>query len=304
MDFEGRPVFLVDVSAFPGMSGSPVLAVANGLYEAEDGSMRSGRIWKLLGIFSAMPVVRERRPVDAAGFSTEAQTIETSLQLGYVWKAGLIADLAKSYRARHNLGLSDLVDNPSARRRHRRGAMVEEVYTELRRIAERYVRREQAQSVQATDLVHEAYLRLAKEKRRSGRTARTSSRSRRFRCGGCWSSGRARAARPSAAAPRSRSRSTNGSSSTTARRTRSIVIALDRALTRLAELDPQQARIVELRFFGGLSVEEAAEALSISPATLKRHWTIAKAWLLRELEGAGGAVSAPDRRSIPRRGGG
>ena len=102
VDFEGRPVFLVDVSAFPGMSGSPVLAVANGLYEAEDGSMRSGRIWKLLGIFSAMPVVRERRPVDAAGFSSDAQTVETSLQLGYVWKASLIADLAKSYRARHN----------------------------------------------------------------------------------------------------------------------------------------------------------------------------------------------------------
>lgn len=101
VDFEGRPVFLVDVSAFPGMSGSPVLAVANGIYETEDGSMRSGRIWKLLGIFSAMPVVRERRPVDSAsGFSQEAQTIETSLQLGYVWKASLIADIAKSYRAR------------------------------------------------------------------------------------------------------------------------------------------------------------------------------------------------------------
>ena len=69
VDFEGRPVFLVDVSAFPGMSGSPVLAVANGIYETEDGSMRSGRIWKLLGIFSAMPVVRERRPADAAADS-------------------------------------------------------------------------------------------------------------------------------------------------------------------------------------------------------------------------------------------
>ena len=102
VDFEGRPVFLVDVSAFPGMSGSPVLAVANGIYETEDGSMRSGRIWKLLGVFSAMPVVRERRPVDPADFSTETRTIETSLQLGYVWKASLVADLAKSYRARHN----------------------------------------------------------------------------------------------------------------------------------------------------------------------------------------------------------
>jgi RNA polymerase sigma factor (TIGR02999 family) len=61
------------------------------------------------------------------------------------------------------------------------------------------------------------------------------------------------------------------------------VVALDRALARLAEIDAQQARIVELRFFGGLSVEETAEALEISPATVKRHWTMAKAWLMREL---------------------
>jgi hypothetical protein len=101
VDFEGRPVFLVDVSAFPGMSGSPVLAVANGIYETENGTMRSGRIWKLLGVFSAMPVVRERRPVEddmATGQTT--RLVETPLQLGYVWKAGLIADLARSYRVR------------------------------------------------------------------------------------------------------------------------------------------------------------------------------------------------------------
>jgi hypothetical protein len=103
VDFEGRPVFLVDVSAFPGMSGSPVLAVANGIYETESGSMRSGRIWKLLGVFSAMPVVRERRPVAgdmSASGGDSTQLVETPLQLGYVWKAGLIADLARSYTGR------------------------------------------------------------------------------------------------------------------------------------------------------------------------------------------------------------
>jgi RNA polymerase sigma factor (TIGR02999 family) len=63
------------------------------------------------------------------------------------------------------------------------------------------------------------------------------------------------------------------------------VIALDRALEALAKFDPQQARLVELRFFGGLSVEETAEALGISPATVKRHWTVARAWLLREIKG-------------------
>ena len=65
------------------------------------------------------------------------------------------------------------------------------------------------------------------------------------------------------------------------------LITLDLALARLATLDAAQARIVELRFFGGLSIEETAEAMALSPATIKRHWTLAKAWLLRELEGAG-----------------
>ena len=61
------------------------------------------------------------------------------------------------------------------------------------------------------------------------------------------------------------------------------VVALDEALTRLAELDPQQARLVELRFFGGLTIEEAAGVLHISPATAKRNWSVAKAWLARAL---------------------
>ena len=59
--------------------------------------------------------------------------------------------------------------------------------------------------------------------------------------------------------------------------------ALDEALTRLEQIDPQQARIVELRFFAGFSIEEAADALAISPATLKRRWALARAWLFREL---------------------
>jgi RNA polymerase sigma factor (TIGR02999 family) len=61
------------------------------------------------------------------------------------------------------------------------------------------------------------------------------------------------------------------------------VVALNDALERLAAVDPQQCRVVELRFFAGLSVEETAEALGISPATVKRDWTTAKAWLYHEL---------------------
>jgi len=61
------------------------------------------------------------------------------------------------------------------------------------------------------------------------------------------------------------------------------VVVLDRVLDRLASFDPQQARIVELRFFGGLSIEETAEALDISPATVKREWAFARSWLHREM---------------------
>jgi RNA polymerase sigma factor (TIGR02999 family) len=61
------------------------------------------------------------------------------------------------------------------------------------------------------------------------------------------------------------------------------VLALDEALTRLAALDPEQARIVELRYFGGRTVEETADALGASPATVKRHWAMARAWLKKEL---------------------
>lgn len=62
-------------------------------------------------------------------------------------------------------------------------------------------------------------------------------------------------------------------------------IDLDRALTRLDALDPEQARLVELRFFGGLTIEETAAAMQRSPATVKREWALAKGWLLRELTG-------------------
>jgi hypothetical protein len=88
VDFNDKPAFLVDVSAFPGMSGSPVLAVANGVYEDESQIMRTGRVMRLLGVFSAMPVMRSPTPGQA----------DVSLQLGYVWKASLIADLARAYR--------------------------------------------------------------------------------------------------------------------------------------------------------------------------------------------------------------
>jgi len=65
------------------------------------------------------------------------------------------------------------------------------------------------------------------------------------------------------------------------------VLALDRALEALAAVDARKSRVIELRFFGGLSVEETAEVLHVSADTVKRDWRLAKLWLLRELEGDG-----------------
>jgi RNA polymerase sigma factor (TIGR02999 family) len=71
------------------------------------------------------------------------------------------------------------------------------------------------------------------------------------------------------------------------------VLALDEALSRLAALDPELAKVVELRYFGGLIVEEVAEVMGTSPATVKRQWALARAWLKRSLEGGRGEGGQP-----------
>ena len=164
------------------------------------------------------------------------------------------------------------------------GDLAVDVYDELRRIAGRYVRREQVKSVQATELVHEAYLRLARERsprwrNRTHFVAIAAIAMRRL----LVERARARHASKRGGA---RVQVTLDEALLGTRAPDLDLIALDRALSALAEIDAQQARIVELRFFGGLSIEETAEALAISPATVKRHWTVARAWLLREIEGA------------------
>lgn len=169
------------------------------------------------------------------------------------------------------------------------GEMVADVYAELRRLAEGYVRRERFQSVQATELVHEAYLRLAGSsvpafQDRSHFVAIAAIAMRRL----LVERARRRGAAKRGAAP----------VQVTLDETLLVgphpdaaldVLELDRALTRLESLDPQQARIVELRFFGGLSIDDTAAAIGVSPATVKRHWTVARAWLLREIEGGASA---------------
>ena len=159
-----------------------------------------------------------------------------------------------------------------------------EVYVELRRIAARYVARERAKSVQATDLVHDAWLRLAKDapafRDRTHFLAIAAIAMRRL----LVERARARGAAKRGGAGIRVTLDDRLLSSESASAPEAIdLVALDRALDRLAALDATQARIVELRYFGGLSVEETADALEISPATVKRHWTVARAWLHREL---------------------
>lgn len=163
-----------------------------------------------------------------------------------------------------------------------RDAIVALVYDELRRIAHRYLKGERTgHTLQTTALVNEAYLRMIELDRMQWKDrahffamaailmrrilvdyARQRGRDKR---GGEWSIV-----------------SLDGHD--VAEAPRLDIEALDRALEKLAALDPQQARIVELRFFGGLTVDETAAALELSPSTVKRDWVSAKAWLFVELQ--------------------
>jgi len=159
------------------------------------------------------------------------------------------------------------------------------VYDELRRIAARYISRERpGQTLQATALVNEAYLRLAAERPRefANRThflaiAALSMRQILVQ------RARARKAAKRGGAPHRITLDDRNIEQ--AHLPADIdVLALDEALSKLATLDPEQAQIVELRYFGGLTVEETADVLGLSPATVKRHWAMARAWLKQALE--------------------
>lgn len=156
------------------------------------------------------------------------------------------------------------------------------MYGELRRIARRFMRMESSgHPLQPTALVHEAYLRLIDVSRASclNRTQFLA-----------LAAGLMRHTLVDHA--RAKNRIKRGGGAPTVRLgddtpasmdTDLDLVALDEALTQLAALSPQYARVVELRFFGGLSVEETADTLQISPATVKRHWTTARAWLYKQM---------------------
>ncbi len=156
------------------------------------------------------------------------------------------------------------------------------VYDELRRIAGRFMRDERpGRTIQTTALVHEAYLKLIDVtnvdwQHRAHFFAVSAQIMRRILLD------RARrrvAAKRGGAAPRVNLDEVPDIGSGRARE----LIALDDALNVLAKVDPRKARVIELRFFAGLSVEEAAEVLKVSSDTVKRDWKLARAWLLAEL---------------------
>jgi RNA polymerase sigma factor (TIGR02999 family) len=160
------------------------------------------------------------------------------------------------------------------------------VYGELKRLAERYMRRQEpGHTLHATGLVHEAYLRLAGQDRGDFR-----SRAQFFGMASAvmrsvlvdHARGRKRAKRGGDATVLSL-----GAAEDSAGDEPEVdILELDEALTRFAELDPLRSRLVELRYFTGLTIEETAEVLGVSPATVKRDWVMAKAWLRRALTAA------------------
>jgi RNA polymerase sigma factor (TIGR02999 family) len=162
--------------------------------------------------------------------------------------------------------------------------LIPHVYRELRRIAGHCMQDErQGRSIQTTALVHEAYLKLIDVanvdwRHRAHFFAVSARIMRRILLDRAR---RRTAARRGGKSPRINLDEIPDMSSGRARE----LIALDDALQVLAEVDPRKARVIELRFFGGLSAEETAEVLKVSPDTVLRDWKLARAWLLAELSG-------------------
>jgi RNA polymerase sigma factor (TIGR02999 family) len=162
------------------------------------------------------------------------------------------------------------------------------VYEELRRLARRYMRNERAgNTLQTTALVNEAYLRLVDAKRvgwqdRVHFYAVSAQMMRRILVDAARARGSAKRGGQVKRVNHSTAFNLDQIPDVSTGRDRELV-AIDDGLKTLAEMDPRKARVIELRFFGGLSVEETAEVLKISPQSVMRDWKLAKAWLTREL---------------------
>lgn len=153
------------------------------------------------------------------------------------------------------------------------------VYDELRRLAGSFLNREHAISLQTTELVHEAYFKLTNQRsvdweNRGQFFAIAAQAMRRILID---------AARERKSLKRGVERVSLDDTPTISTEMDQSLIELDEALRELETFDGQQCRIVELRYFSGLTIEETADVLKISPATVKREWTIARAWLYQKI---------------------
>lgn len=155
------------------------------------------------------------------------------------------------------------------------------IYNELRRLASNFLHKERSDSLQTTELVHEAFFKLTRQhsvdwQNRSHFFAIASQAMRRILID---------AARERKAVKREAEKISLDDSPSIPVEVNENLLALDLALKELETFDEQQSRIVELRYFGGLTIEETAEVLSISPATVKREWAIARTWLYQKING-------------------
>jgi RNA polymerase sigma factor (TIGR02999 family) len=162
------------------------------------------------------------------------------------------------------------------------------IYDELRRLAHNFLYRERpGHTLQTTALVHEAYLKLIDQ-----RDARWQNRTHFFAIAAqAMRRILIDSARKHVAAKRGRGGQKLSLDEVAILSLEPDVnlLALDEALNALAEIDPQQSKIIELRYFGGLTIEETAEVMKLSPATIKREWAMARAWLHQSLMGGDGA---------------
>lgn len=186
-----------------------------------------------------------------------------------------------SHRPRGTAQITELLIAWSDGRREALDDLLPLVYGELRRLASRYLRHEPLNhTLQPTALVHEAYMRLIDQRRVKWRN--------RAHFYGVAAQIMRRILVDHARAQRADKRGAGWERVPLVEDAIPTsddvdVLALDEALVRLAAFDPQQGRIVELRYFGGLTIDEVAEVVGVSAATVVREWTIAKAWLRSEL---------------------
>lgn len=181
---------------------------------------------------------------------------------------------------------SEVLAEVSGGDRSRLPQLAQLVYDDLRKLAGRYMKQERAgHTLQPTALVHEAFIKLVDQSRvdwrgRSHFFAVGAQAMRRILVNHAKRKGRIKRGGHRHRVPLDEAKIVSIDSD-------DVVIAVDEALTKLAAVDQQQAKIVELRFFGGLDVAEVAEVLGLSKRTVEREWTACRAWLRRELSSGG-----------------